>query len=194
MNMYWMLEVREPEGTKRAVIGEQPDLRQLSASGLTDWLSGSLLNLDIKEPLIFRLDPGGGTGLTDFFPPSIPLMSERMLSALADAGVNNIETYPARLLDISDNPVEEKYLAVNIIGRIACADLDASDCDMDDSDDPILIDFDSLVIDEDKAMGQLFFRLHEAPNGIVVHDSVRQALEPLQLKGIVFVHPQDWIG
>jgi hypothetical protein len=38
------------------------------------------------------------------------------------------------------------------------------------------------------------FRLHEAANGIVVHDQVRQVLQPMGLRGIVFVDPADWIG
>lgn len=188
-----MLEVRGPRGTNRAVISRQPDLRDVSHTGFLNWLSGSRFEVKIPEPLVFQLHKSGDY-ITDFFPPAIPLMSVKMLNALADAGVDNIDTYKATLLDASGIPVADEYRAINIIGRVACADLDASDCDMDDPDDPIGVDFNSLVIDEDRAVGFSFFRLHEAANGIVVHDTVRQALEPLQLRGIVFVDPLDWIG
>ena len=194
MGSYWMLEVREPEGQSRAAIGEQPDLDDGSQSGFMDWLSGSKFNAEMPESLVFGLSPDFGGDLTDFFPPAIPLMSERMLKALAQAGVENIDTYPAKLLDRSGVPISEKFFAVNLIGRIACADLEASECQYDDPNDPVGVDFDSLVIDEVRAGGALFFRLHEAANGIVVHDNVRRMLEPLKLRGIVFVRPEEWIG
>ena len=193
MTNYWMLEVREPKGANRAVIARQPDLKSVSSSGFLDWLSGGPLGVTLPEKLEFQLSKYG-KDLTDFFPPAIPLMSAAMLKALAEAGVDNIESFPATLLDSSGNLIPEEFRAINIIGRVACADLDASECDCDDSDDPIGVDFDSLVIDEERADGHIFFRLHEAANGIVVHDSVRKALEPLNLRGIVFVKPKDWIG
>ena len=98
------------------------------------------------------------------------------------------------LLDHDGMPLSERFFAVNIIGRIACADLEASDCTVDDPDDPVGVDFESLVIDEKRAGGALMFRLSEAVNGIVVHDRVRRVLEPMKLRGIVFVDPADWIG
>ena len=194
MSEYRMLEVRQPKGHSRAAIGRQPDLRDVTSRGFLNWLSGSRFDVAIPAPLVFQLDPGRGGDLTDFFPPAIPLMSARMLSALAEAGVHNIDAYEATLLDRRGEPIAEVFRAVNIIGRVACADLDASDCFVDDPDDPLGVEFDSLVIDEARARGNLFFRLHEAAQGIVVHDSVRRALEPLDLRGIVFVEPEHWIG
>jgi hypothetical protein len=121
-------------------------------------------------------------------------MSERLLQALASAGVDSIDRYAATLLDRDGQPLAERFFAVNLIGRIACADLEASDCTVDDPDDPVGVDFESLVIDEKRTRGALLFRLHEAANGIVVHDSVRRVLQPLGLRGITFVDPIDWIG
>jgi hypothetical protein len=193
MGNYWMLVVREPKGANRATIGKSPDLSGVSNAGFMNWLSGVRLNAVIPEPLEFQLGPHG-TDVTDFFPTAIPLMSVRMLDMLAKAGVDNIESFEATLLDKNGKPAPEEFRAVNIIGRVSCADLDASDCECDDPDDPVGVDFDSLVIDEERADGHIFFRLHEAVNGVVVHDSVRQALEPLNLRGIVFVNPEDWIG
>lgn len=194
MSNYWMLEVREPRGGRRATIGRQPDLRALSSAPFINWLGGARFDFTPPQPLEFALDPQSGGDLTDFFPPAIPLMSGRMLDGLAAAGVDNIDRYAARLLDRDGRPVPEPFFAINIIGRLACADLEASDCTVDDPDDPVGVDFESLVIDEARAGGARFFRLREAANGIVVHEQVRAALAPLQLRGIVFVKPQDWIG
>jgi hypothetical protein len=148
----------------------------------------------LPEPLEFQLDPARGGNLTDFFPPAIPLMSGRMLQALGRAGVGSIDSYAATLFDRGGVPIAEPFYAVNLIGRIACADLEASDCTVDDPDDPVGVDFESLVIDERRVGSALMFRLHEAANGIVVHDQVRQVLQPMGLRGIVFVDPADWIG
>jgi hypothetical protein len=193
MTRYWMLEVRGPRGATRAVVARQPDLGSGTHSRAVDWLSGGPLGVSPPADMEFQLSTSGA-GLTDFFPPAIPLMSATMLEALAEAGVDNIESYPVRLVDPLGQPIPEEFRAVNIIGRVACADLEASQCECDDPDDPIGVDFDSLVIDEDRAEGHRFFRLHEAANGIVVHDSVRRALEPLGLRGVIFVRPEDWIG
>ncbi len=192
MGTYWMLGVQAPDGSRRAAIGTQPDLSE--QHGLLNWYSGASFDVEIPTPLEFHLDPDAGDYLTDFFPPPIPLMSVRMVRALSDAGVENIESYEATLLDDSGAPVGEEYVAVNIVGRIACADLEESDCEVDDPDDPVGVEFDSLVIDDDKAEGALFFRLHEAVNGIVVHDAVKQRLEGAGLRGIVFIAPEDWMG
>ena len=194
MSEYWMLEVRTPKGQRRAVIGKQPNLRDLSSTVFLDWLSGNRFPIEIPEPLQFQLDPDGGNFLTDFFPPAIPLMSVNMLDALTLAGVDNIDSYEAILLDRSGSPIQEEYRAINIIGSVACADLENSDCEVDHFDDPVGVDFNSLVIDETRTNNLLFFRLHEAPNGIVIHDSVRSQLEPLNLSGIQFLKPEDWIG
>jgi len=92
------------------------------------------------------------------------------------------------------HPFARQYKGRNVCihtGGIACADLETSDCEVDDPDG---VEFNSLVIDEGRAGGALFFRPHEAPNGIVVYESVRKVLAPLDLRGIVFVKPEDWIG
>jgi hypothetical protein len=192
MGRYWMLTVSTPSGERRALIGSQPDLAGVVKEPFFSWISGSLIKESLPGPLDFQLDPDAGDYVTDFFPPAIPLMSGRMLSALADAGVDNIQTYDAILRDRAGTPLGEVFKAVNIVGRVACADLDASECDVDNPANPIGVNFESLVIDEAKARDLLFFRLHEASTGIVVHDSVKTKLDRFGLRGVDFVTPEDW--
>ena len=52
----------------------------------------------------------------------------------------------------------------------------------------------SLVIDESKTGGALFFRLFEAPQGLVVHDSVKKAVEQSGAIGVTFLNPERWTG
>lgn len=189
-----MLTVYAPHDELRAVVGRQPDLTRIVSEPFFSWYSGERFRQALPVPFEIQLDPNEGDYVTDFFPPSIPLMSARMLQALAQAGVDNIDTYDVVLLDRNGDRLPEPFAAINIIGRIACADLSASDCTPDDPRNPLAFDFESLVIDEKRASGGLFFRLHEAPNGIVVHDSIKRQLDRLGLRGVHFVAPEDWSG
>lgn len=194
MSKYWMLTVQTPPGERRATIGRQPDLSKVFQAAFPSWTAGSLITETLPSPLEFELEPSSGDYVTDFFPPAIPLMTERMLAALAAAEVDNIQAFDAVLADRKGRPIPERFRAVNILGRIACADLEASECTVEDPEVPIGVDFESLVIDESRANDALFFRLHEAPNGIVVHELVKRTLDPLRLRGVVFVRPEDWSG
>ena len=52
--------------------------------------------------------------------------------------------------------------------------------------------FDSLAIDEAKAKGQLMFRLAESLSTILVHESVKKALEHAQIPLIEFYEPEHF--
>lgn len=194
MDEYWVLQVEAPDGQHRATIGEQPNLSELSEEGLINWSGGTKFRESIPEPLTFRLNSNSGSYITDFFPPAIPLMSVCFLKALQNSGVDNIDTYSAILLGKDGQPLDEEFKAINIIGRIACANLEESICEVDDLDDPVGVDFESLVIDVDRAKGAKFFRLHEAVNAIIVHDTVKQSIELQKFRGISFITPENWIG
>jgi hypothetical protein len=194
MGSYWMLTVYAPSDERRAVVGRQPDLSRIVPEPFFSWYSGERFRHALPVPFQIQLDPEGGDYVTDFFPPSIPLMSVHMLQALAHAGVDNIDTYDVVLLGRHGEQLRESFAAINIIGRVACADLEASDCTPDNPGNPLAFDFESLVIDEKRTADASFFRLHEAPNGIVVHDSIKRRIEPLALRGIHFVAPEDWSG
>ena len=76
------------------------------------------MEIPIPNDLLFELDPDYGDYIPDFSPPAIPLVSVSMLNALADAGVNNIDSYNATILDREGKPIPEDFRAINIIGRI----------------------------------------------------------------------------
>lgn len=194
MNEYWVLQVQAPNGQSLATIGEQPDLSTLPGAGLINWLGGTSIQEKIPEPLTFQLNSSGGDYIPDCFLPAIPLMSLSLLKALQKFGVDNIDTYNAILLGKDGQSLDEEFKAVNIIGRIACADLEKSICDVDDPNDPVGVDFESLVIDIDRTNGAKFFRLHEAVNAIIVHNSVKQSIETQNFRGVNFIAPDEWIG
>ena len=188
MGSYWMLVVRSPKTHDLGRIGKQPTPKH-------GWLETEPFTPDEDtEAWEFQLIPSESNELSDFFPPVIPLMSERLVTALRGAGVTTLDAFPITLLNTKGNKVTERFFAVHITSQVFCADLAASDCDVEDPDDPVFVDFDSLVIDEARAEGNTFFRLGESLGGIVVHDSVKEALESQPWRGVTFIKPKDWIG
>ena len=56
-------------------------------------------------------------------------------------------------------------------------------------------DFRKLVIDNERVRSTLLmFRLAESVNAIVVHESVRKAIELAKIEGMVFYEPGEWSG
>jgi hypothetical protein len=121
-------------------------------------------------------------------------MRDDLLAALRNVGVDNLQVFPAQVRDKTKRQVHDEYVAVNIIGAIACANMDESErMDPDDDGDLIDVDFDSLVIDEERARGALLFRLAESVSAIVVHRRIREAVEKT-IPGMTFFGPGEWSG
>ena len=56
------------------------------------------------------------------------------------------------------------------------------------------LDFNSLSIDQAKTRSALMFRLAEASNGIVVHESVKRHVESSGIDTLTFLPPENWAG
>lgn len=177
--MYYQLTTEGPDD--RATIGVYPDL-PLSFS----WVGGRRFESPPPLPLRFELYRDGGTRMPAFFVPTIPLMRIDLLAALRAAGVDNIDDYSARVLIPHTGVESPEYVAVNIIGVVKAADLSQSSFVAPSGRPTIDVDFDSLVVDEVAAGDRLLFRLAEAVSAILVHDKVRQAVEPLQFPMLKF--------
>lgn len=156
------------------------------------WLMGSLLALPVPDPVLFELNPRYPGKLLPMYEGTIPLMSEELLRVLHSAGVANIELYPARIDDPHGGRSLHQYKAFNVVGLVACADMERSEY-LEDGDDDMPLMFDSLCIDDAKAHGALLFRLAEAPTALVVHQRIRQAVER-QVPGMTFHGPGEWSG
>lgn len=124
----------------------------------------------------------------DFYCFRIPLMSERMVKVLEQAGVDNLETCPVTLIEKSGK--RRQMLAVNIVGRARAADLAQSEWTSDH--DPPVGDaiFGKLVVASALPRDFLLFRMAESLSTIVVHDSLKRAIEQANLSGVEFVAPQ----
>jgi hypothetical protein len=106
--------------------------------------------------------------------PGSSLMQERLVETLRSAGVDNLQTFPAEIRHEDTNEVVQGYVAVNIIGRVSCANLSQSKAE------PLIGEskyIEKLVIDPAKARGALMFRLHESSMIVLVHEQVVQVIK-----------------
>src|SRR5205823_3571567 len=83
----------------------------------------------------------------------LPIFSRRLITALESAGVDNLQTYETTLVSVQGEnpPPPEHYRAVNVVGRVAAADLEKSEINPDVEDRELSTDFYSLSVDERKA-------------------------------------------
>ena len=171
-----------------ALIGEYPHL-PIEVS----WFAGRRIEQPLPKPLVFRVLKESGTWMSAFFGAGIPLMRNDLIAALQKAGVDNLDCYEARIEDPRTGTAYSDYRAVNVIGVVAAADMELSHYDRGNASRLIDVDFDGLTIKGMPIPG-LLFRLAECVSAIIVHDQVRQCVEPLQLPGVAFLQPANWIG
>jgi len=129
------------------------------------------------EILPFRFSYSGT--LCDYYSGEC-LMSRALVDALREAGVDNIEVFPAVLVDSSTAEEREDYCVVNVVGKVAAADMKQSD-GISLGDKQV---FTKLTVDAKKAKDLLMFRLAESLVDIIVHEKVAKAIAARQLRAV----------
>lgn len=157
------------------------------------WTLGERFENPPPEPVLVTIEPGDEGIMLDFWDVAISLITKNLANVLTQAGVSNIDFYQAEIREARKGKVHDNYLAFNLIGTVAAADLSKSKFQAPDGS-LISVDFDSLVIDEVKVRGALMFRLAESLNGIVVHESVKNAIEASGIDTLTFIPPEEWVG
>lgn len=185
--MYYMLDCRAPAGHYPAMVTYRPDRPGRS------WILGRRFEPPMPEPVRATVKMRKKSVLTELVKVPLPLMSARLHRVLQEAGVSNLDVYRAEIKDEDSGQIHADHLAFNIIGVIAAADLAKSIYVAPDGP-MVSVDFDSLAIDAARARGALMFRLAESVSGIVVHESVRKAVEAAGIDGLSFTVPADWAG
>ena len=185
--MYYVMTCRGKH--PRTTIGESPDVP------MSPWNGGHIIEEPIVEPLVYTLDPDYPGNTLAMYSVSELLVRDDLMAALRRAGVDNLQTFRAVIVDPATGQRHEDYSAVNIVGLVAAADMAASTT-MAQAEEgvPEGIGFDSLVIDVTKPGGVLMFRLAESVNAIVVHERVRKQIEADGIPGMTFWEPGEWAG
>jgi hypothetical protein len=116
------------------------------------------------------------------------LFSERFIKLLSDLNVDNIQYIKAKVT-YEPTGLQLPYKAANIIGIVSGLDLDNSEVEFDDD---IVIDIESMCFDESKMQGHKIFRLQESIMHVVVHRSIKEAIEEDGLTGFMFVTDDEY--
>ncbi len=120
---------------------------------------------------------------------------------LSSVGVDNIDYYPCRLRQsrsgrnmgsFTDENGRERYRykVANILDAIFCLDRDESTLEVDDEEPSEIWYIHDLKLLEDRLGDVLMFRLGENPSIVIVHESVKNAVEASGVTGPVFL-PAD---
>ena len=186
---YFVLECFTPLDADPADIGVLPDVE-----GVESWMGGSLITVPVPEPIQLELDPNEPGPLKEMYNLEMLVMSERLVSTLQTAGVDNLQVFRATIYDPNSGTRRNDYRVVNIVGRVAAADLDKSVWSSSGGRPIIDVNFDSLAINEQRAGGLLLFRLAECISAIVIHARVRDALLAAGFSSLSFLNPTDYVG
>jgi hypothetical protein len=161
------------------------------------WDDGQVFTKPISTPIEVRLkpyepsNPDMSPALPSLFKGRVPLYSDALLSALRSAGVDNLDTYEARILDPDTGKWHTHYKAVNVIGMVSAADMAKSVATVHDGIPLIDVSFDRLVIDPKKTHGILMFRLAENNSAVIVHEQVKQAVLAAGIRDLEFFKPEN---
>lgn len=185
--MYFVLSCMSPLHAHKALITYEPD------DPWRNWQMGRRFTADPPVPVSATIEPGESGEMVEMWDGPLPLMTRRLAQALRRAGVDNLDLYEAEILDVESGTLHRGYVAFNVIGAVAAADLAKSDYRAEGG--PLIsVDFDSLYVDERKARGALLFRLAESINAILVHESVKSSIEAEGIDTLTFSGPAQWFG
>lgn len=158
------------------------------------WYSGRVI-AGVPEPLIYTLDPERpGNIIAMYDDIKYPLIRDDLLHALISAGVDNLQLFEAVIQDTANKKEYNIYKAFNVVGVVSAADMDKSVLMGISQSRMIDTDFDSLAIDEKKAIPFKLFRLAENVSAIIADSTVKEMVEQCKIKGMEFYDPQDWSG
>jgi hypothetical protein len=153
----------------------------ITIDGIASWARGEPLTATPPNPIVIAIEKIGEADDDSLRPiafndANLCIATPEIVNALIACGVNNIQTYPAILKDVTTER-EYPYFAINIIGLVKAADLKKSDwinLDGEARMDTVFID---LALDKDKIRGFDLFRLYEDTGTIIISEKVKKALE-----------------
>lgn len=192
---YYVLMCFKPWFKKAVSLGPAP-----SVPGVASWILGQPIDASVPEPLEFTVrtdeddqSPDKPGVLLEMYQESYVLMTDRLVTALGEAGVDNLQVFDAVIRDPRAESSVTNYKVVNVIGVVACADLGKST--YTSSGAPLIdVSFDSLVIDEKRAGGLLLFRLAESLSAIIVHERVKSHLLAKGFDMLTFRDPAKYVS
>lgn len=146
-------------------VTKWPDLPE----GVHAFQTGDFISINIPQPIEFIVDNTAENPPIDLASIFMPVFSNKLIEAFRKASVDNFQTFSAVLKNPITGEQWRDYKVVNVLGKIACVDLNNSEYETMLG---IGYEFSKLVLDNTKAKGALFFRLLESQDKIIVHNDV----------------------
>jgi hypothetical protein len=164
----------------------------------THWISGE----PMVSPQAIELvgDTDSPTTLSDVLLTGFQLQvfSPRLVSLLADVGIENVQYLPISIVNHETREVETSYQIANIVGAIDCLDLNNAVHARSRSSGNILRVFKFRLLPEKIValpgrQPPLLFRLGEFKQHLLAHESVKQACQKAGITGLNFVPPEKYV-
>ncbi len=174
--MYYRLDT---DGDENVHMKKQPGLNSHIELGMG--ILWDVKEHDIQLPYLYTMNvvENQAPRLYGWYPGS-DLMQDRLVKILNDAGVDNLQIFPAEVRRADTGEEVLGYVTANIVGRVSCANIEQSDVSP-------LADvhyFHDLVIDPSRTQGLLMFRVHESPMIVLVHERVANAIQAAEVVGV----------
>ncbi len=154
--------------------------------------------VDYDEPLKFCLDEPIHREFewADYHALPGPVISRKILDALLPLDLYGVQFVPAKVRNPEDDLSEPRdYWYAHIWNRIECLDMEKSRLELYDDGD--IFSIHKMVLDE-KALERveprkrMIFELEEDCTVHLVHESVKEAIESVEPKGVCFFNAMDW--
>jgi hypothetical protein len=192
--MYFVIDCEEPVTEDGEALFEIHNCVQVGTT--MNWRAGRALSdtETIPNPIAIDFEPlNGYEGLpVELLDVCIPVMSAKLAETLKMSGVDNVIFYPA-LLTNTETGETYKYVAFNVVGSVAAADLENSEWESFDGNLVADVSFTGFALDESKTAGMLLFRLAENINCLLVHHSVRDHVLTAGIDTLRFIPPDEWM-
>lgn len=158
------------------------------------WTLGVRFDPPPKEPVVAKIRNGYEEAEPRPFMSVPPILSQALFDVLLAAGVSNLEAFDAVLKSADGQLTLTGYKAFNLIGLVGGADLAQTRFAPENPSRFIDATIDGLVLDPRRVLGLRMFRLAEHTSAILVHRSVKAAIEAAGTTHVTFVKPSDYLS
>ncbi len=155
--------------------------------------------VEFKEPVKFRLGSSASPNFewVDYHSSPEPVISKRIVDALIPLDLYGVQLVPVKVRNPKDPFSDVKdYWYMHVWNRIACLDKEKSEIDYDEVDGKIW-DIDKLVLNEKtlslfELRKRQIFELTEKTSVLLIHQTIKEAIESVNPKGCRFFKATDW--
>lgn len=158
------------------------------------WTVGMRFELAPPQPVVAKIRSGYESAEPRPFLGVPPVLSQALLDVLLAAGVSNLDVYDAVLKSADGQTAIGGYKAFNLIGLVAAAALEQTRFAPENPSRFLDATIDGLVLDPTRLQGLRMFRLAENSSAIVVHRTIRAAIEGAGIPFVNFVKPSEFLS